>query len=169
MARGILLKTKVKEVKALVKAEIKAKQEAEASKDWKVSLREHIGKMIDRVDPLEVVAVLSLTPLVKSIIIDPVNGFLTKLGKFSTEISDEWEYAFSSFAAFFDFSYSGLEAWMKKQGKEPEKSIGWPDWMMWIIAFGVAFLIVRYAGLILSAGTQTLTSLVTMFMPLVLA
>lgn len=69
MGRGEHLRTKIKreliasETVAIAVEEARqiVYQRAEAKKSLETSLREHIGKMIDRIDPLEVAAIVAMT------------------------------------------------------------------------------------------------------------
>lgn len=73
MARGRLLKTKVKEAKKLAEAEeigrARGKQKAHKHKKLEESLREHIGKFIDRIEPMEFIGLLSTTYVIHGIIL----------------------------------------------------------------------------------------------------
>lgn len=73
LARGRLLKTKVKEAKKIAEAtEIgkeSGKQKAHKKKNLEYSLREHIGKFIDRIEPIEFIGLLSTTWVIHGIIL----------------------------------------------------------------------------------------------------
>lgn len=73
MGRGKSLKTKEKERRFLAKAEAKGRLQGQA--EWKktqtgiwTSLRDHIGNMIDKIDPLEAIAITSTTVLVYEVL-----------------------------------------------------------------------------------------------------
>jgi len=68
MARGRLLKSKVREAKKIVEALTEGQIKAEKKKDLQLSLREHLGRMIDRVDPMDMVAVLALTTVIYDVL-----------------------------------------------------------------------------------------------------
>ncbi|MCJ7560118.1 hypothetical protein MUO79_05815 [Candidatus Bathyarchaeota archaeon] len=76
MARKEWLRTKIKREIIATRATAIAIEEAreaiyqktEAKKPLKVSLREHLGKLIDRMDPLKTLAVLALTLSLKTIL-----------------------------------------------------------------------------------------------------
>lgn len=73
MPRGRLLKTKVKEAKKIAEAtaigEEIGKQKAHRKKKFDDSLRQHIGKFIDRIEPMEFLSVLATTYVVHGIIL----------------------------------------------------------------------------------------------------
>jgi len=56
MARGRLLKSKVKEARKIAEAIKIGENTAEKKKGWEVSLKEHVGKIIDRIDPIKGIA-----------------------------------------------------------------------------------------------------------------
>jgi len=73
LPRGRLLKTKVKEAKKVSEAiglglEV-GKQKAHKKKKFEESLREHIGKFIDRIEPMEFLSTLATTYIVHGIIL----------------------------------------------------------------------------------------------------
>lgn len=167
MARGQLLKTKVKELKALTKAGIKAQQEAEGAKDWKVSLREHIGKMIDRVDPLEVGAVLGFTGVIHYIIVTNKELVTATLAIVKGTVegittAPWWSWLLSP----FPFPLGNI---LKKSAESKEQlgEITQDEFFVWLISFCLAFILIRHAGAIiqgLGEGFQGLTNLVKMFL-----
>jgi hypothetical protein len=165
----------VKKTRRLAEAkregELRAELKMHKKKPITESIKEHVGKAIDRVDPLEAVAVLGLTPLVKVVILDPLNGFAKAMSGFTQERASAWDYHLSSFWAFFDITESGLPEWLKSQGKSGlPQGFSFPDWQIWLVSFAVSYLIIKHAGAILQAGVtgiKSLTGLVTMFMPMV--
>lgn len=73
MGRGPHLKTQAKKERMLSKARAKGSLQGNAEwkntkAGWMHSLREHIGKMIDRVDPIKAIAIVSTTLLVYEVL-----------------------------------------------------------------------------------------------------
>ena len=120
LPRGKMLKTKIKQsmLEGLALREVveevaeKIYWNKEKKKPLDVSLKEHLGKMIDRVDPVQVVAILGTAYVIKTGIdwtqyqlsnVGPIisvltpSGFIT--GKVPLKISDnevlEWLLSFS--------------------------------------------------------------------------
>lgn len=95
MARGRLLKTKVKEEKALTSARTKAYYKSKAVAIDKLSffslIKQSIPKVLDKIDPLELAAVGSLTFLIKPIIqkIPEVANYMTANLPFGLDIAVE--------------------------------------------------------------------------------
>jgi len=93
MSRGKWKSTLVKqavglavlEAEAIMLATEKMKQKVHAKKSFFDSFREHIGKMIDRADPLEVAAILAATYLIQPIVKSSAD-FLSFANKHKTSL-----------------------------------------------------------------------------------
>ena len=147
--------TKVKrELKIVSKTAIaieRAKKELERKdleKDLPVWLRDRFGKMIENTDLIEFTGLVGLTILIKAAIDK------------SEEIKDgihpiiTWGNLFVTLPEGYKAVFSGIPFWYDII-KEDEKYEGWlPDSMDWLVAFGLAFLIVRHGDALLKAGTS---------------
>lgn len=146
--------------------EIQEKAKLNAQYRWKntkkgflASLRAHIGRIIDNSDlhdVCELIAVLSLTPVVKYVI-DTSEDIRAKI---QAIISAPEEIQLKRLFGF------GLPTWElipKQITKIVEaKSEGlFPDWMDWIIAFGFSYLIVHNFGAIVHAAGDIVKSIRT--------
>lgn len=138
------------------KAELKFKK---SSKGLELSLREHVGKAIDRLDPLDTAAVFGVTLIVKNLIdkSEELRGALIPITR-----GREWTINVFGSAikgtALFPFSLL-LPASEAEKGYEGM----FPDWMDWIIAFAIAYVIVKHGGQLLGLmkeGTGTLTTVI---------
>jgi hypothetical protein len=114
----------------------------EKKKPLEVSLREHIGKLIDNSDPLEIGAVIGLTIIVKLTIdkTEEIRGWLATTGGLYTEFETI-------------IGKQTLLTWLGNalglKPVETEKYEGmFPDWADWIISFAIAYIIVRHGGAI---------------------
>jgi hypothetical protein len=131
MSRGRQLKSKVKEAKALAKATVtateKAKQKMLEGKPLSLSIREHIGKIIDRIDPIEVVATIGVT-----LILSDTKAWVDHLIA----------------------TYTGTEFWSGILSKVQPQQYTFPPSKYgmrpqdWLITFSIAYLIVHNFGLI---------------------
>ena len=149
MPRGRLLRTKIKEAykvgEAAEKGKLKAYQDSQKKKSYFVSLREHIGKMIDRVDPLESIAVLGTTLIIH----DLIQGSEALISKIS--------------------SPKNLAAWSTvipltdEERKKLEVDFNQPDIVIWLESFALAFFLVRNGAQVLQSG-QNLLGFVTMML-----
>ena len=129
LARGRLLKTKVKETKKVVQAATKAGlEELYKSKNKHLldEIRFKLVGMIDRIDPLKIAAIVGLTIVCKSVI--DLN--LKFLG-----IVLDWNWLTSSplyfaYRAFFP-------------DEQPPTNVlnEVPEYINWIVAFGIAYII----------------------------
>jgi hypothetical protein len=173
MARGRLLRTKVKEEKALTKARIEtefkttAKMKASES-GFFVSLRDHVGRAIDRVDPLEIAAVGSLTVLIhETILHDP--SILTQISNvFSTTttvISKPWYAWLGGIAGYFGLGFlfapeSYIETTTTTPEAKPLESKLTDIALLWILSFAIAFIIARHFGNIVAGVGSAVGGLV---------
>ena len=156
--------------KARIKAQLDAKDEHDAKafsfkhkKRWLASIYTHIGKAIDRIDPLQGAAVLGATILIKTTI----------------DASEELRAALlSKKAAYIGVPVAGVEmrpliasplrtfqsifgTITEKQAAEYEGFF--PDWMDWIISFVIAYILVTQGKEILGLA-QNLSVIVGMLL-----
>jgi hypothetical protein len=155
MSRGKWESTKLKEAvrKAVLEAEaLKIASESTIEKMHRKkpladSFREHIGKMIDRIDPLESFAVAGLTYIMHGLILNN-EALLAAAGKW---ISNE--------------PLSGIQSiwgYVSKQVNAP-KEIAKPDSIeIWITSFVIAFCIIRWGDKMIAAGLGDITKIITM-------
>jgi hypothetical protein len=111
MGRGRLMRTKKHEVVILTKAEEKARfQQAYANKmsehGFLMSLREHIGKAIDKIDPLELAAVLGMTVIIEPMIEKTIKAGTITLDAFKTYI--EWFTPLGAIEAVFNLATNAM-------------------------------------------------------------
>lgn len=138
------------EEKARRKAQIQAEVEMQRKKPFDVSIKEHIGKIIDNTkisDIAEVIAAIGFTPMVENII--KMNPDLTGIVKkiFIGEVT--WPLAFMGFGGLIP-----LEA-----QKKPTESV-----FTWLLSFSIAYIIVRHAGQLIGLLEKGLTSIVPLLM-----
>jgi hypothetical protein len=153
MSRGKQLKTKIKEavttatlVSMAVKVgEEKALAKLHANKPMLESLKEHISKMIDRIDPLEVVAVCSGTYIIHTAIVTTEDLFnkVTKLSFDNPAVRGISDFVTGNFSDIFN---QILGAATQKPTGDAPLQIQVPDLLVWMISFFVAFLLVRWGG-----------------------
>ncbi len=150
MPKGKMLRTKIREEliasQAVANAVEQAKQDIHVRQEKKkplvVSLREHIGKMIDRVDPLEMGAVIATTLL----------------------IHETYDWASISLSALQMRGGMNIFGIMRKSGDTALSRAGEflesvPDPIIWLISFVSAFYIVRHGAEIAKAVSNVISML----------
>lgn len=157
MGRGKHQLTKDKrDIKSLTKiaaATARAEKELDKKIDIPLWLKARLEKIIDKVDFLELVALIGITVLVKGAI-DKSEDIRSKIHPFITfgEIPEGYKAVFSGIPFWYD---------LVKEGDKYEGML--PDFMDWIVSFGVAFVIVRHGGAILGAGGSLLNTITNLF------
>lgn len=110
-------------------AKIKTKWKLKKKKPLEVSFREHIGKMIDRVDPLEVVAILGTTYL--------VHNFVSLHAELQDAIRNACKPPVDLWAIL---GVSELKGEIEEQLKKIEPMI---EVTNWLTCFALAYIIVK--------------------------
>lgn len=153
MSRGKQLKTKMKEAvqeasivaEAIKLAELKLERKDHEKKSLLDSARQHIGKIIDRVDPLETAAVIGTTVLIHGFILS-IEGFAGELtATLANKVSDIGISGITQLATNLGFKLD-LPTAPQAQAKPPQDNI-----TLWLLSFVVAFILVRYGAQILSS------------------
>ena len=161
MARGKLLKTKVKEAvleascvaEAVKIGSLKAENKVHESKSMLDSAREHIGKMIDRIDPLEVAAVAGLTFVLHETILSTSD----LIQKINTTIAKNPAYVVGVLNPFAGLMLSLLP---KMNFPDELDNIKTPDsFFLWVVSFLLAFIIIRHGAELVKGGVGSVSSL----------
>jgi len=138
------LKQKIKEEKKLLRAKTKEGWRLQKLKPLEVSLREHIGKILDNtsvMDLAKLATVIGITPIVKTII------------DTSEDLRSELDY----------FISGGILTGKKWAEFREQKIEGFfPDWADWVFSFAIAYLIVENFGSIMHATGDILSSVKNM-------
>lgn len=140
-------------VKQLAKAEelgkLKAQQQILKSKPWKIVLRETAEHMLDKVDPLELMAVLAATVIIHEVII----GSATALNTIKT-----WAMRPESLeqSAAGKILYTMLRAsgfgFLTDVGEFTTGTTGGA--LSWCISFALAYIAIKHAsGIMMSLGS----------------
>jgi len=167
MARGRLLKTKRKEAyqlgKASEKGKLQAQREHQRKKHLLDSLKEHIGKAIDKADLPKMGAVIGMTVIIKQII-----EASEELMKATLKMAGG-----AQFALLFPFArdmavqqLTGAFATAEEFGKAsdiPEVEV-----MQWLVSYTLAYLLVDNFGDIMQATGNALGSIKNMVSGLLL-
>lgn len=151
MGRGKALKTKIREKKALTKAELQATKEWEErasnfihqSKkqllDWAKSLK---------VDPLELAAVLAATPLVYGVL-RTSEEMLSRANEVADTLKETPFFGAQWVLPFFTSIWNKATGQKMDPGEEPssdEEGISETTW--WLISFVIAFVLIRHPEVI---------------------
>lgn len=133
MARGKLLRTRVRAEKALVKAKLQATKEwEERTSNFQYLMKKELVNLIRKIDPLEMVAVGSLTIVIQPMIAAaaPVTDAIATIIARATELAkiylDVWR-------------WFGLVT-----GQEVPPTIETSVQFTWLLSFVIAFIIVRH-------------------------
>lgn len=145
MGRGTHEATKIKrqikltaKTAAAIKKAERDMERKDLEKDFPVWLRDRIGKMFEKVDPLELVSVIALTPLVK--------GAVESYAAFAVN-TPWWAYLFGPLGIL----YTNLNV-----DPETQKIIGEEQWQIWLVSFGLTYVIVHNFGALLEGGKSIL-------------
>jgi hypothetical protein len=158
-----------KKLKKWIETWVKTQKEAEykwkkTQKGMEYSVREHIGKFIDRLtlnDVAELMATIALTPVVKKVIdeSEQLRGLffgVIKQATSPTAATTKTQWEISTELKLFRW----FKAYTGTVGKEMAEYEGlFPDWMDWIISFGLAYLIVHNFGALIHAAGETVKSI----------
>jgi len=148
---------KLAEAEALGRAS--GEMRAHKKKPLAESLREHLGKMIDRVDPLEVVAVVGTTYVLHETILastDVLNKITAKIA-----INPEWV-----IGVLNPLAGVMLSLMPKPEFPKELENIKTPDSIfLWVVCFILAFIVVRHGAELLgklsgSGGVMSLLPLI---------
>lgn len=139
MGRGRLLRTKVKEAKQIARAQAfgaeKGKIAAWKSKPWDMKLYEFFKDKIETVSPVKFAAIIALTPLVRM----AIDTTPRALELYQLLITIGSPLAGLLFTTVID---------PKDLSEKLEKN----DVYLWIVSFGLAYLVVENFGEIVAAG-----------------
>jgi hypothetical protein len=141
-------------------------QKGHEKKSLEDSAREHVGKWIDNLNPLELVAIGGMTVIVHNFILDPANNVLPTAINAITNIPKN---VITNIVAIYqteiNLAAQGLGFGQPiKQGtlSSQEKVPGLPQWELWLLAFTIAFIIVKYGAQILSSVQGGLGAIIPM-------
>lgn len=116
---------------------LKAEQKDHEKKSIWDSVREHIGKGIDRIDPLELAAVIGTTFLIKG----GIDWAQVQAENYNPALSVALINPFAAAALWVALKESGLD-----KNKIPQNEI-----MEWLVSFVAAYIIVHNFGKIVEA------------------
>lgn len=117
-------------------------------KGWLKSLREHLGKWIDNINPVETFAILGLTFLIKQIIVENFEDRLVEI-------------TIPYWVRLLIPDYQKFERKMKEAMDKPQIEM-----VEWLISFTIAYVIIKHGGALftmMGEGAKSLTSIVGLF------
>jgi hypothetical protein len=137
-------KKKANDAKTVLRKVTKEKWRLQKLKPLEVSLREHLGKMLDNtsiMDLAKLATIIGITPIIKTII------------DTSEDLRSELDY----------FISGGILTGKKWAEFREQKIEGFfPDWADWVFSFAIAYLIVENFGSIMHATGDILSSVKNM-------
>lgn len=117
-----------------------------------LSFREHLGKIIDRLDVLEAIAILGLTYLIKQVLIENFEDKIAEIATGKTLIP----------ALIRKYTpLETLETALKATADIPQIEL-----MEWLLSFCIAYIIIKHGGALftmLGEGAKSLTGIVGLF------
>lgn len=166
------LKKIEKEARAQRKGEILGEFDAHSKKSFLESLREHIGKTIDNVDPIEAMAIGSGTILIHQFILNnpdslrQINNAYATLKQVATE---PWVAWFGGLASYFGLGFlvGAPPGYEVEKGKPITGNVITDQLMLWMLSFVVAFVLIKYGGQLLGllgAGAGGMGGIVSLFL-----
>lgn len=164
----------IKKTRVLAKAqrlgELMAERQFHKNKSLEESFREHIGKMIDRLDPIEAMAVGSSTLLIHQFILKDTATLTKVANAFSTltyAATQPWMVWLQGMTSYLGFG------WLfggPPQMKTDESLTGNPtldQLMLWLLSFVIAVMLVKYGGQIfgmLGKGLGGMAGIIGLFL-----
>lgn len=129
------------------------KAQAHKKKSLLEIAKEHIGKMIDRIEPFETMAIIGTTIIVHGIIAS-TPALMEKV-----KVLQHPEFLLLGGIGVVAAQYLPLpEGELKKIAEET------PDWFVWLESFAIAYIIVKHGGQIMGLLEKGLTSVVPMLL-----
>ena len=143
MSRGRQLKTKKAdwywESKMRRKGEIQAELEMHKQKPLGESAREHIGKWLDKIDPLEAGAVMGLAMLIKP----AVASIIPEIGNIAWAFTHFSEYLGSFEQPFKELAQSAQGNPPKKGDTTSGQNAFLVELTAWLVAVGIAYYVIK--------------------------
>ena len=144
-------KKSVKLEEGLEYARFKARDRWKKSKKgFARSISDHIGKAIDRIDPLEAVAVLGMTIIVKQT--------LDTTATLKEKAQAMFQMHPTELGKLFGVPEIDL------LGKPSKQLLALPDWSIWIVSFALAYCIIKFGGQLLGLLDKGLPAVVGMLL-----
>lgn len=141
-------------VKAL--REESRRQDLKGLKEWRLVFKRYLDKFIENVDPLEMVAVLGVSYLVKNGIDWGQIVTAEILGGFA-EVSKFWYKILDPFNLFGLQDLPGISDEEIKQKISDMSKAPTTEIIEWVISIALGFIIVRYFDALIEAGGDVLS------------
>lgn len=142
-----------------------------SDKGQKVLLRRALSKLLDHIDPIEAVAIVGMTVVIKTLVDTTeelagkmmymrgvLSGGITRIAENQDRpppelVGDLWGYIISQ----WDFAATIIAA-LTAIGVSEEDAKNYegmfPDWADWIICMAIAYVIIRHGELLFALGQQ---------------
>lgn len=151
------LKKERKYAAARKKGELQGEDEFKRTKKgimWEVY--NHIGKAVDRIDPLKAIAIVGLTPIVKMILETTYKTTMQTIFSTAPSILSLGLWDIFGGVPWLGISKETVEAKKEELGEIV------PDWAWWIVAFALSYIIVEHGGSLLGLTEKGLSPIVGM-------
>lgn len=147
------------------KGELRAEYYMHKHKPLAESAREHIGKLIDRIDPIEIGAVIGVTILVHGTIVE-TEALLKAVASVKTNVAGNILAGLinpeAELIQWIAGTFAGSTSDVIKQFGLDQ------DWEIWLISYSIAYILVHHFGQILAiagSGVSSLTGLIAKLLP----
>lgn len=137
-----------------------------SKKGLELSIREHIGKIIDKIDPMDIIAILGFTFIIKQIIIENFEDRIVEL-IYGKGILGLIAFAGPTVYGIFQYIRPILEAkglWPREEEMKKALDIPQIEIFEWILSFALAYIIVKHGGALIGLLDKGLNSVVGMFL-----
>jgi hypothetical protein len=150
--------------------ELKAELQFHRNKPLKESFREHIGKMIDRLDPMETLAIGSGTLLIHQFILKDTDTLTKIANAFSTVeygLANPWMVWLQGMTGYLGLGFLFGGPPQQETGKSLTGSPELDQIMLWMLSFLIAVMLVKYGGQIfgmLGKGLGGMAGIIGLFL-----
>jgi len=121
-----------------------------STKGFLRSIQDHIGKAVDRIDPLEAIAVIGMTIIVKQA--------LDTTAVLKEKAQSMFQLHPTELGKLFGVPEIDL------LGKPSKELLGLPDWSMWLVSFALAYCLIKYGGQLIGLLDKGLVPVLTLLM-----
>jgi len=137
-----------------------------SKKGLELSIREHLGKLIDKIDIVDLIAILGFTFLIKQVIIENFEDRIVELVHGKGILA--WiPFAGPTVVGILEFIRPILEArGLLPTEEQMKKALDMPkiEIIEWILSFALAYVIVKHGGALIGLLDKGLNSVVGMFL-----
>lgn len=181
-----MVKLPKKRVRVLAKQEelgkLQARRQIAKQKPLMEKLMEHLEKIVDRIDPVELIAIGGATVIIYRMIkaSEPLQQTMKNLGSALTQLPTRigqlltGTFAGEPFAPIIQQFMQSVMIRAQKGDKEAQQYLvdrGWqitegffPDWLDWLVSFTLAYIIIKHGGQLFGLAEKGLSGVLTLLL-----